>query len=316
MNEPDTPIVSLSTHVFRRCSTCNATKSLSEFHRARGRSPNSRTRYRSQCRHCSQVSNRSASMKTGQGTYRYTAAPDAKREYMLRRFYGITLHDYNCLLVFQNHTCAICDKPEPGRRCLAVDHDHKTGAVRGLLCTRCNQALGFFRDDRHILNRAVEYLTRTPFRQIEGVQHSPSQRPPAPTNRLKNPSRSPRPLKPHPNHTSRRWQNRSSYTRLLTANNETHSISEWARMMGRQRAALQARLARGWTVAETLDLAPAPKNEYAGVTRLTVGGQTMSLKNWAHASGLTDRTIWKRRNRGWTNEQAVGLAPPPLRKRK
>jgi hypothetical protein len=59
----------------------------------------------------------------------------------------------------QDGRCAICrKKPQTGRR-LSVDHDHKTGEVRGLLCTLCNQGLGYFKDDPGRLGAALEYLT-------------------------------------------------------------------------------------------------------------------------------------------------------------
>jgi hypothetical protein len=58
----------------------------------------------------------------------------------------------------KNHACQICgDEPE----CLAIDHDHATGEVRGALCTRCNMGLGFFRDSVTNLETAIRYLKRT-----------------------------------------------------------------------------------------------------------------------------------------------------------
>ncbi len=56
------------------------------------------------------------------------------------RRYGITLTQYGQLLEFQGGRCAICERP-PGQLHLSVDHDHETGAVRGLLCQRCNALL-------------------------------------------------------------------------------------------------------------------------------------------------------------------------------
>lgn len=64
------------------------------------------------------------------------------RKYALKSTYGITEEQYLQLLAEQNGGCAICGKP-PGKRQLAVDHCHKTGVIRGLLCGRCNLGLGF-----------------------------------------------------------------------------------------------------------------------------------------------------------------------------
>jgi hypothetical protein len=62
--------------------------------------------------------------------------------------YGITVEKYDELLIKQNSVCAICGNPETAKsrtgniRLLSVDHDHTTGAVRGLLCVSCNTAVG------------------------------------------------------------------------------------------------------------------------------------------------------------------------------
>lgn len=80
--------------------------------------------------------------------------------YALRRF-GITLEQYNILLKEQDNKCAICLKPAASlNKRLAVDHDHKTGEIRGLLCNFCNHRLiGKHRDaDKFI--RAANYLTK------------------------------------------------------------------------------------------------------------------------------------------------------------
>lgn len=84
------------------------------------------------------------------------------RRWNLRTRYGITLEEYDALLTAQGGRCAICGTDSPGRRVkfFAVDHDHRTGAVRGLLCQLCNQALGQWRDAPAILRRAIAYLEK------------------------------------------------------------------------------------------------------------------------------------------------------------
>jgi uncharacterized CHY-type Zn-finger protein len=79
--------------------------------------------------------------------------PRLKSRY--KRF-GITLEGYAIRLENQRGRCAICGRVSERR--LSVDHDHKTGKVRGLLCTRCNTGIGCFCDDQKLLNRAIEYL--------------------------------------------------------------------------------------------------------------------------------------------------------------
>lgn len=83
-----------------------------------------------------------------------------QRSSNLRRCYGITNDGYNQRYVDQNGGCAICKSTNPGGGNLhfAVDHDHATGTVRGLLCSCCNTGLGFFKDNAALLLRAVDYL--------------------------------------------------------------------------------------------------------------------------------------------------------------
>jgi hypothetical protein len=75
----------------------------------------------------------------------------------LKPKFGMTLEEYKELWRFQNGLCLICRKPEskPGVKWLSVDHNHRTGLIRGLLCGGCNVALGNFKEDvRAILNAA------------------------------------------------------------------------------------------------------------------------------------------------------------------
>jgi hypothetical protein len=84
------------------------------------------------------------------------------------RKYGLTPQTYDDLLNAQGGVCAICGEPErisqphrkSGEEPLAVDHCHKSGHVRGLLCFMCNTALGKFRDDPDLLRAAADYLER------------------------------------------------------------------------------------------------------------------------------------------------------------
>jgi len=85
---------------------------------------------------------------------------DKVREYGLKRDFGISVEDYNSLLNLQGGVCAICEREQVDKS-LAVDHDHVTGEVRGLLCQRCNQAIGLLREDQKIFVSAYEYLNRT-----------------------------------------------------------------------------------------------------------------------------------------------------------
>ena len=94
-----------------------------------------------------------------QASYRGT---DQWRDNMLRRDYGISLEEYQALLEAQDHSCAICGKhQDTEQRKLAVDHNHETGKVRGLLCGNCNMGIGLLGDTPAGLKLAYEYLDRT-----------------------------------------------------------------------------------------------------------------------------------------------------------
>ncbi len=83
--------------------------------------------------------------------------PGAKRRHHLRTSYGITPEEYEDRLANQSGVCAICRQAN-GRRRLAVDHDHETGVVRGLLCDKCNWLVGLADDDPQRLTTAIAYL--------------------------------------------------------------------------------------------------------------------------------------------------------------
>jgi hypothetical protein len=85
----------------------------------------------------------------------YTAANREKINLQRRlKKRGITEDQYRGMLERQQGRCAICDKERP----LDIDHCHKRGFVRALLCGPCNRALGFFADDPLIVERALEFL--------------------------------------------------------------------------------------------------------------------------------------------------------------
>ena len=79
-----------------------------------------------------------------------------------KRLHGMTPNDYAIMLESQNGQCAICGIVQPiaGKRTFCVDHCHRTGKVRGILCTRCNTVLGNALDRVEILSAAILYLER------------------------------------------------------------------------------------------------------------------------------------------------------------
>ncbi len=87
---------------------------------------------------------------------RYKAKhPGIHSQHQRKHRYGLTDSDYVALLLAHDNKCAVCGQ-EPKRP--HVDHDHVTGKVRGILCSRCNQGLGMFDDDPQRLIAAIDYL--------------------------------------------------------------------------------------------------------------------------------------------------------------
>jgi hypothetical protein len=100
-----------------------------------------------------------------QRKYQYNEAQkEHKRVYRIKRMYGIDDNKYTELLKKQGGVCAICKQTEYSKHwCgktmkLAIDHDHKTKKVRGLLCSRCNNGIGRFEDSINLLQNAIDYL--------------------------------------------------------------------------------------------------------------------------------------------------------------
>jgi hypothetical protein len=82
----------------------------------------------------------------------------ASTKAMRTRVYGVDSTLYDRLFEMQKGLCAICSKVDGRGRSLSVDHCHKTGLVRGLLCSKCNLTLGTFEDDSSRFQSAADYL--------------------------------------------------------------------------------------------------------------------------------------------------------------
>jgi hypothetical protein len=82
-----------------------------------------------------------------------------RRSALLKHRYGITPEEVDALFAKQNNKCAICYSLEPGAA-WHVDHCHDKNHIRGILCQRCNMALGLFADSTAVLEAAIAYLSR------------------------------------------------------------------------------------------------------------------------------------------------------------
>jgi len=160
----------------RICSKCGVEQPLANFYREK----TARDGYRSDCKSCFAARSAAryredpekvkARVKQWQqdnadrlNAYQRARRADPavkqrERAGHLKRKFGITQEQYEQMLAEQRGGCAICGDPPEEGKALHVDHDHDSGAVRALLCVRCNNGLGQFKEDLNLLDRARRYL--------------------------------------------------------------------------------------------------------------------------------------------------------------
>ena len=150
------------------CYTCSKEKEDTEYHVDKTR----KTGRKGSCKECLNSYNKSNySLEKGRAKnkrWRELNKNKTKmfyRKWALKRQYGITLEEYDDMLKKQQGLCYLCGLPETaskatkdGVKNLAVDHCHKTGKVRKLLCTKCNTAIGLLNDDIGLVKRLAQYL--------------------------------------------------------------------------------------------------------------------------------------------------------------
>lgn len=142
--------------LLKTCRTCKTERPFADFYvKDRGREEYVATSagYDSRCKECT---------RTGAAEYR-AANPEKHRNSWRRSNYmkkfGITIEDFDRMFAAQEGRCAICKTHQSEiPKTLAVDHDHDTGKVRGLLCIDCNHALGRFFDSVETMESAISYL--------------------------------------------------------------------------------------------------------------------------------------------------------------
>ena len=144
----------------KTCSMCHEAKSLNDFHNNKA----ARDGKTSRCKVCASAATRkwyAENLEWARGSSARSRKnnPDAYWRRYYKREYGITLDQYNEMLEVQGGVCAICGNTCQTRSRLAVDHDHETGKVRGLLCNGCNRGIGLLNDSPELLRAAIGYLT-------------------------------------------------------------------------------------------------------------------------------------------------------------
>jgi hypothetical protein len=144
------------------CRRCDTVKPITGFSLSRKATATQKAVLRSDCKECCSARARKWFADNPE------RANDNRRRWNLRDAYDLTPQQYIDILRAQGGVCAICGKSESGivRRGhasavrMSVDHCHDSGRVRGLLCNRCNRAVGLFGDDPIVLRRAISYLLK------------------------------------------------------------------------------------------------------------------------------------------------------------
>ena len=137
----------LYSDLYKTCMTCGKEKLATDFY-FRNKKYNRR---HSECKLCT-----GERVKT-----RHKENPERTKNNDLKRLYGITLNEHTQMYEEQNGVCAVCEKPGDGKwKKLCVDHDHKTGKVRQLLCRNCNMILGQVDDNINHMEKLTAYLKK------------------------------------------------------------------------------------------------------------------------------------------------------------
>jgi hypothetical protein len=137
--------------VTKFCKSCRLEKPLTEFHHSYKNKDKRKTYPDTLCKSCKSIQTKTWFQANKEKAIRY----NTKSKLKLR--YGMDMADYDAMVIAQNNLCAICNQPQ-ARRNLAVDHCHQTNRVRGLLCDKCNLALGMINDDLNIVEGIKRYL--------------------------------------------------------------------------------------------------------------------------------------------------------------
>jgi recombination endonuclease VII len=144
----------------RACNKCKAVKPASAFYANRGTSHG----LNSDCIDCRRAATQSQEGRKYRREYAAWTnskehARERRRNWRLKKQFGITSAEYDEMFVAQNGGCAICGQQD-SVRALHIDHDYKTKKVRALLCSRHNLGIGYFHDSIEELQTAIEYLRK------------------------------------------------------------------------------------------------------------------------------------------------------------
>lgn len=130
----------------KKCGCCQQVKSLSEFFP-----------YYAYCKACSKDKRRVYYTEKLQNSEK---EKERVKKVRLKRSYALSIDEYEAMIIRQSGLCAVCGQLPSDRSVLHIDHCHKSGKVRELLCTHCNSVLGHAHDNPEILRNAARYIEK------------------------------------------------------------------------------------------------------------------------------------------------------------
>lgn len=130
--------------MLKKCKVCEIEKSISDFYKNR-----------KDCKDCKNAAARKKWVENTEASDRYKKR---NRERAKERRYGITQDQFYQMLIDQKNKCAICESEFKNSKDTHIDHCHNSSKVRGILCNRCNIALGQFEDNIELMQNAIKYL--------------------------------------------------------------------------------------------------------------------------------------------------------------
>jgi hypothetical protein len=145
--------------IYKICKVCLQELSLDKFEK-----PKNRPSHKNTCKKCRYTQRDREKEKERHKVYmreRRKNDPDTVRKIWERSVYGVCKEDIGITC------CMICSKTQD----LCIDHDHKTGEVRGILCGKCNRAIGLFSDESNLLVKAIEYLKDGPHFELSKIKY-------------------------------------------------------------------------------------------------------------------------------------------------
>ena len=138
----------------KRCSRCQLLKAANDFYKTKTAAAG----LQSHCKSCARAYDKKHYVEVLSKDAKWKAGQRARARLVK---YGVSQEAFDTMLKEQDSKCKVCRTSEPGTKGWALDHNHTTNVVRGVLCQACNKLLGFAKDNPAVLREAANYLDKS-----------------------------------------------------------------------------------------------------------------------------------------------------------